>query len=237
MGELISPLGVKRGRPSKTAPVYDSNNNMLITSEERERINACVEDIKTASEKAESLIRTTARRYYDLGEILHSAEMRSTETMTAAKYEEMTGIPAWMVSNARKIYKKNEGEPEKLDNLSMREALALISDKKELPAGESAEPGKMVLPAPKMPDWSGDFSLPPVSGVKLDNYRLHTDRETGILYLLRKGSLVSVPVARLTPTQPLSSGTEAAYRTMMDEVQGALEAYYNAVESEEKYGK
>ncbi len=230
MASLISPLGVRRGRPSKTAPVYDTQGTELITSDERERINGIVAEINAAGEKAMGLLVSSAQRYFELGEILLEAEKRSTETMSAAKYAALTGIPERMVSTARKVYKKFGNEPERIEGLSMHDVLALISDRQEQ---KKLAPGVMHIPQPEQPSFDEDFALPPLSGVTLNNYRLHTDRQSGTIYVLVRDVGSAYPVVRLTATQPRTQGMEAAYRAMTDSVQEAIERYYATVEMEE----
>ena len=67
MAKLVSPISKeivvsenipKRGRPAKNAPVYDDDNNLIITSEERETINEIVEDIRHTAKKVEAWVCT-----------------------------------------------------------------------------------------------------------------------------------------------------------------------------------
>ena len=83
---IVPELAPRRGRPAKNAPVYDDDNNLIITSEERETINEIVEDIRHTAKKVEALMVTAAQNYFNLGEILERASKKATCSMTAAKY-------------------------------------------------------------------------------------------------------------------------------------------------------
>ena len=113
MTKLINPLSGESSivpeLAPKNAPVYDDDNNLIITSEERETINEIVEDIRHTEKKVEALMVSAAQNYFNLGEILERASKKATCSMTAAKYEAKTGIPARMVSTAFKIYKEMSG--------------------------------------------------------------------------------------------------------------------------------
>ena len=74
MAKLVSPISKeivvsenipKRGRPAKNAPVYDDDNNLIITSEERETINEIVEDIRHTAKKVEALMVSAAQNYFN----------------------------------------------------------------------------------------------------------------------------------------------------------------------------
>ena len=182
MAELINPLSgakrimpepaPKRGRPAKNAPVYDDDNNLIITSEERETINVIVDDIRHTAKKVEALMVSAAQNYFNLGEILERASKKATCSMTAAKYEAKTGIPARMVSTAFKIYKEFADNPEGLNGLTMREIAMRIGEKKESDKGETS-PVQYNLPEGQL-EYSNefDFGLPTLSGIELTNYRL-----------------------------------------------------------------
>ena len=155
MAELINPLSgaksimpepaPKRGRPAKNAPVYDDDNNLIMSA---------------------------AQNYFNLGEILERASKKATCSMTAAKYEAKTGIPARMVSTAFKIYKEFADNPEGLNGLTMREIAMRIGEKKESDKGETS-PVQYNLPEGQL-EYSNefDFGLPTLSGIELTNYRL-----------------------------------------------------------------
>ena len=147
MAKLVSPISKeivvsenipKRGRPAKNAPVYDDDNNLIITSEERETINEIVEDIRHTAKKVEALMVSAAQNYFNLGEILERASKKATCSMTAAKYEAKTGIPARMVSTAFKIYKDFANNPDGLTGLTMREIAMRIGEKRNRTKGKQA---------------------------------------------------------------------------------------------------
>lgn len=240
MAELINPLSgaksivpelaPKRGRPAKNAPVYDDDNNLIITSEERETINGIVEDIRHTAKKVEALMVSAAQNYFNLGEILERASKKSTCSMTAAKYEAKTGIPARMVSTAFKIYKEFANNPEGLNGLTMRELAMRIGEKKESDKGETS-PVQYNLPEGQL-EYSNefDFGLPTLSGIELTNYRLHADTKSGNFFLLSKKDKLPIPVGGLTVDQPHNETMKAAYNELLDQTQCALERYYALIE-------
>lgn len=245
MAKLVSPISKeivvsenipKRGRPAKNAPVYDDDNNLIITSEERETINEIVEDIRHTAKKVEVLMVSAAQNYFNLGEILERASKKATCSMTAAKYEAKTGIPARMVSTAFKIYKEFANNPDGLTGLTMREIAMRIGEKKESDEGETS-PVHYNLPEGQQNSFNEDFGLPTASGELLEKYRLHTDYESGRFFLLSKGSPAAIPMGSLVVDQPHTEAMKAAYRELMTETQCLLERYYALIEQEEKNGQ
>ena len=239
MANLVSPISKeivvsenipKSGRPAKNAPVYDDDNNLIITSEERETINGIVEDIRHTAKKVEALMVSAAQNYFNLGEILERASKKSTCSMTAAKYEAKTGIPARMVSTAFKLYKEFANNPEGLNGLTMRELAMFIGEKKESDKGETS-PVQYNLPEGQL-EYSNefDFGLPTLSGIELTNYRLHADTKSGNFFLLSKKDKLPIPVGGLTVDQPHNEMMKAAYNELLDQTQCALERYYALIE-------
>ncbi|MBP3741870.1 MAG: hypothetical protein J6J00_02680 [Treponema sp.] len=227
---IVPELAPKRGRPAKNAPVYDDDNNLIITSEERETINEIVEDIRHTEKKVEALMVSAAQNYFNLGEILERASKKATCSMTAAKYEAKTGIPARMVSTAFKIYKEFADNPEGLNGLTMREIAMRIGEKKESDEGETS-PVQYNLPEGQL-EYSNefDFGLPTLSGIELTNYRLHADTKSGNFFLLSKKDKLPIPVGGLTVDQPHNETMKAAYNELLDQTQCALERYYALIE-------
>lgn len=227
---IVPELAPKRGRPAKNAPVYDDDNNLIITSEERETINEIVEDIRHTAKKVEALMVSAAQNYFNLGEILERASKKATCSMTAAKYEAKTGIPARMVSTAFKIYKEFANNPDGLTGLTMREIAMRIGEKKESDGGETS-PVHYNLPEGQL-EYSNefDFGLPTLSGIELTNYRLHADTKSGNFFLLSKKDKLPIPVGGLTVDQPHNETMKAAYNELLDQTQCALEHYYALIE-------
>lgn len=239
MANLVSPISKeivvsenipKRGRPAKNAPVYDDDNHLIITSEERETINGIVEDIKTKAKKVESLMLSAAKNYFVIGEILERASRKATCSMTAAKYEAKTGIPARMVSTALKIYKDFADNPEGLNGLTMRELAMRIGEKKESDGGETS-PVQYNLPEGQfLKNFNEDFGMPTISGVDLKKYRLHTDIQSGKFFLLSKDSGAPIPMGSLLVDRPHTDSMKTAYQKLMLETQCLLERYYVLIE-------
>ena len=227
---IVPELAPKRGRPAKNAPVYDDDNNLIITSEERETINGIVEDIRHTAKKVEALMVSAAQNYFNLGEILERASKKATCSMTAAKYEAKTGIPARMVSTAFKIYKEFANNPDGLTGLTMREIAMRIGEKKESDGGETS-PVQYNLPEGQL-EYTGDydFGLPTMSGIELSSYRLHADTKNGNFFLLSKKDKIPIPIGGLTVDQPHNDTMKAAYNELLVQTQCALERYYALIE-------
>lgn len=227
---IVPELAPKRGRPAKNAPVYDDDNNLIITSEERETINEIVEDIRHTAKKVEALMVSAAQNYFNLGEILERASKKATCSMTAAKYEAKTGIPARMVSTAFKIYKEFANNPDGLTGLTMREIAMRIGEKKESDGGETS-PVQYNLPEGQL-EYTGDydFGLPTMSGIELSSYRLHADTKNGNFFLLSKKDKIPIPIGGLTVDQPHNDTMKAAYNELLVQTQCALERYYALIE-------
>ena len=227
---IVPELAPRRGRPAKNAPVYDDDNNLIITSEERETINEIVEDIRHTAKKVEALMVSAAQNYFNLGEILERASKKATCSMTAAKYEAKTGIPARMVSTAFKIYKEFANNPDGLTGLTMREIAMRIGEKKESDEGETS-PVHYNLPEGQL-EYTGDydFGLPTMSGIELSSYRLHADTKNGNFFLLSKKDKIPIPIGGLTVDQPHNDTMKAAYNELLVQTQCALERYYALIE-------
>ena len=225
-------------KEDQTLPaVYDAGGVQLLTGKQLKKIKELAEEIICTGEKMQKLITSTAEKYFAIGAILLEAEKKSTETMTAAKYADLTGLPERMISTAKKIYSRFYSKPEELKRLTLKNAVKLVGkDDAESSGDDGRQPTPIRIAAPTVqegwPDCAEEFSLPTKSGANLDSYRLHADRKSGNIYLLHKGFGTAFPVASLTVEQPKSPLMESAYSNLMDSVQKDLEGYYAAVEQE-----
>lgn len=238
MAELINPLSgertapiVKRGRPAKNAPVYDDSGILILSSEERERVNDILDEIKHNGRKVEALLISTARNYFDMGEILDNAARKATCSMSASKYEELTGIPSRMVSNALKVYRKFCDNPEAIDGLSMREVAMLIGEKKGGEEKDGDGPVQYSLPDGQLENIGAeDFGLPTMSGVALEKYRVHTDLKSGKFFLLSRKDKIPIPMGSISVDQPKNDSMKVAYQQLMEQTQCLIERYYALIE-------
>lgn len=189
-----------------------------------------MDDIRHTAKKVEALMVSAAQNYFNLGEILERASKKATCSMTAAKYEAKTGIPARMVSTAFKIYKEFANNPDGLTGLTMREIAMRIGEKKESDEGETS-PVQYNLPEGQL-EYTGDydFGLPTMSGIELSSYRLHADTKNGNFFLLSKKDKIPIPIGGLTVDQPHNETMKAAYNELMNQTQCALERYYALIE-------
>lgn len=235
MAELKNPITEeiaaqpKRGRPSKSAPVY-VDNVMVLSGEEHARINELVTGIVSDTDKIQKLAISTAERYFEMGEIIEQALRRAPAARAATKadVERWTSIPVRKVTVALKVYHQFREAPQLIKNITMRDVYLMIGDKQESARKESE---KIQYSLPRSPElFDDEFGLPTLSGVELKDYRLHADEHEGKFYLLKKGFGHAVPVAQLTVEQPKNAAQEAAYKIFMSDTQVALERYYLVLE-------
>lgn len=236
MAELKNPITdeiapqPKRGRPSKSAPVY-VDNVMVLSGEEHARINELMTGIVADTDKIQKLMLSTAERYFGMGAIIEMALKRApaSKAATKADVERWTQIPVRKVTVALKVYHQFKAAPQLIRNLSMRDVYLLIGDK---PENGRKETEKVQYSLPREPElFDEEFGLPTLSGVELRDYRLHADEHEGKFYLLKKGFGHAVPVAQLTVEQPKNTVQEDAYRKFMSDTQVALERYYLVLEN------
>lgn len=237
MAELKNPLvPAKRGRPSKTAPVvYD--NVTVITSEERSRINELVTGIASDGEKAHRLLLSAVQKHFELGGIIAQvvARLPAGKAASAKLVEQWTGIPERQVNLDLKIYKRFKDKTELLEGLTMRDVAAIVSD--AVPRATEKKERVQVhygLPEGQMQFPDESFALPPLSGVRLDTFRVHSDPYTGNLWLLQDGQAGAVPIGSLTVEQPKDAVMKDAYSRLLAETQCAVERYYAVIEQEHR---
>ena len=242
-GQLKNPLTqetalpAKRGRPSKTAPVYDGDV-MVLSSDERARINELVTGITADTGKIHKLMLSTARRYFELGGIILDAIRRfpASKAPTTEMVEKWTQIPARKVTTALKVYKHFKEAPELLEGLSMRDVALMIGDKNSGTGGTKEKTGKLQYACPAGPQLfdSEDFGLPTLSGIELDMFRVRMDKSHGDMYLLKKGWNIPIQVVNFTVEEPKNVAERTAYDRLIDETQGAVERYYATIERRDK---
>jgi hypothetical protein len=124
-----------------------------------------------------------------------------------------------------RIYENFKDNSRALAGLTASGALKLLSAPKReaLKAEEYGGAGKQ----PELP-WERYFELPPLSReVKLDNYRFEVPNGHEV-YLIRRG--LSYPVKIADVLVPEDKRLKTAHRGMLENVQAALERYYQEVE-------
>lgn len=232
MSELINPLMAgdlpKRGRPSKNAAVYDGGI-LLVKEAEREELNELFNQLQNEVEKVQKHVHNAVLKYYKIGEILTEQIFpRATQKLSVARCGELLGIPEGWISKSVKIYKFFKGSPELLENVSMKDAIIMMSDKI---SKEKVGQVQYALPNNQVGyDEDESFGLPTMSGITLNTYRLRA--KDGKFYLLHKGFPTAIPVATLTVDQPKSPSQQMAYDNMMAQTQKAFEEYYATIEAE-----
>jgi hypothetical protein len=124
-----------------------------------------------------------------------------------------------------RIYNNFKDNPKALAGQTVTGALKLLSaPPKE--ALEIAEP-EAADRQPELP-WERYFELPPLSrGVKLANHRFEVPNSHEV-YLIRRGLNYPVKIAEVLA--PENGRLKTAHRGMLEDVQAALERYYQEVE-------
>lgn len=221
----------KRGRPSKSGPVL-IDGTVVITADERERLNEIAFGIKSDGEKIHRLMMKAAQRHYEMGQILNTCIGRVRGIPTMAKLEQATGLSQHLCSTALKIYKHFKDAPELLEGLTMRDVAALISPPKD--KGEKPRKTDYALPAGQLEFCEDSFGLPTLSGINMYNYRIVNGNQ-GRLYVLQRGVNIPVPVSQMTINPPDKDDVvmAEAYRELMDTTQCALEKYFSVMEAQE----
>lgn len=222
---------VKRGRPSKSGPVL-IDGLVVLTAEERERLNELALGIKSDGEKIHRLMMKAAQRHFEMGKILDACVGRIRGLPTMEKLEQVSGLNQWLCSTALKIYKHFKDAPELLEGLTMRDVAALISPPKE--KGEKPHKPDYKLPSGQLEFCEDSFGLPTLSGINMNNYRI-VDGDQGRLYVLKRGVNIPVPVSQMTINPPDKDDVvmSEAYRELMNTTQCALEKYFSIMEAQE----
>lgn len=232
---LEMPLPAKRGRPSKSAAVY-SDGVLVLSSDERTRINELVTGISADTGKIQRLMISTAQRYFELGGIIFEAIRRApaSSAVTTKLVEQWTQIPARKVTTALKVYKHFKEKPELLEQLTMKDLTRMIGDDGRTESGEKGKKVQYALSDGPSLFNNDDFGMPTLSGIELDTFRLRMDRSRGDMYLLKKGWNMPIQVVNFTVEQPKTPDVATAYAKLFDETQAALERYYAVIEQAEK---
>ena len=125
--------------------------------------------------------------------------------------------------------------PDLLANLTVSQALALISGKSEQQKSDT-----------KRVEYAGDDSLQlefdvedmfnnaPASGVKLNEYRFHTAGTE--VWMFKRGYAHGIRFAQLCTNVPDDTGLKVAYDDLLKGIQKESEKYFMAVEQAEKQG-
>lgn len=229
--ENTDVVPAKRGRPSKSGPVL-IDGLVVLTAEERERLNELAFGIKSDGEKIHRLMMKAAQRHFEIGKIIYATICKLRGLPTMGKLEQATGLGHHMCSTALKIYKHFKDAPELLEGLTMRDVAALISPPKE--KREKTNKPDYKLPSGQLEFCEDSFGLPTMSGINMNNYRI-VDGDQGRLYVLKRGVNIPVPVSQMTINPPDKDDVvmSEAYRELMNSTHCALEKYFSIMEAQE----
>jgi len=124
-----------------------------------------------------------------------------------------------------RIYDNFKGNPSLLSGQTISGALKLLSAPQKEPQGavEYGNPDKQFL----FP-WEASFEKPPLSKAKLKNYRFEIPGNHDV-YLIRRGFNAPIKIIDLLTPEP-EENLKTAYQGMMENIQVALEMYFQEVE-------
>jgi hypothetical protein len=125
-----------------------------------------------------------------------------------------------------RVYKNFKDNPKALTGQTVTGTLKLLSAPREEPPGEE-EGGEPEGVQPELP-WERYFELPPLSReAKLKNYRFDIIGGHEV-YLIRRGFSYPIKIAEVLAAE--DKRLKTAHRGMLENVQAALELYYQEVE-------
>jgi hypothetical protein len=207
----------------------------LLGLRQTNKIASIFAQIEENEKTAVKLLVSTARAYYDAGNILAAALSQYSVHLTANAISKTYGFPERRIILALKIFKHFENNPDALNGLTMRDTLKLIAPPP--PAGEDGynridlggDTGRL------LPDYDELFEIPAVANTSLKNYRTVGDLVSEIIVIRRTADngLISKRFAHFSEDVPQNPALRFAYKTMSEKTQAAIEDYLAALEQEE----
>lgn len=221
-------------RASKKDTIIDGV--VFCTAQERETLIDIYAKLDTCAGKIYEQIKYATKYHFDAGSILLQkildCNIKQLKTSIVA---EALGVSERTIRTSLKIYKHFMHNPDLLANLTVAQALALISGKSEQQKSDT-----------KRVEYAGDDSLQlefdvedmfnnaTASGVKLNEYRLHTAGTE--VWMFKRGYAHGIRFAQLCTNVPDDTGLKVAYDDLLKGIQKASEKYFMAVEQAEKQG-
>jgi hypothetical protein len=207
----------------------------IIGARDANKLASIFAQIEENEKAAAKLLASTARAYYDAGNILAAALSKTATRLTASAISKAYGFSERHIILALKIFRRFENNPDALGGLAMRDALNMIAPPP--PAGEDGynrvdlggEQGQMKF------DFGELFELPAAANRSLKNYRTIGDLVTEII-VVRRGRdnlLTSRRFAHFSEDVPQNTLLRHAYKMMSQKTQAAIEDYLAALEQEE----
>ena len=207
---------------------------VFCTAEERKHLFDLYEEISVCAKKIHEQTKTALQRYFDAGVFLFdrllNCKIRQVKTSLIA---EALGISERTIRTSIKVYKYFMNNPCLMENLTVSDALGLISGKSEQQKHDA-----------KQVEYAGDdnlqlefdvedmFNSGTASGIRLEEYRFHTAGTE--VWMFKRGYAHGIRFAQLCTEVPEDTGLKVAYDDLLKGIQKESEKYFMAVEQAEK---
>jgi hypothetical protein len=219
----------KKPRASSAPTIVDGQ--IFCTAKEREELYEICERLSKTGQKIADLTRSAVNDYFLMGKWLWNRlenfpRGSSTKDLQRALPEEIH-LSYDTICRALKLYKFFEGRQELLLNLTLREAIKIITgadktESKPVVKYEADEEAQLEF------DADAFFSLPTLSGVPLETVRFSTKENE--LFLVRKGFSHPERIAVVYADVPDKAELRTAYSQMMSNIQREAEKFFSVVE-------
>jgi hypothetical protein len=191
---------------------------------------SAIEKINALHRECLAAFKKGAKRAFEIGNLLFDLQKDLYLGESWPQYvKEHFCFGVSMANTYIRVYLHYRDDPKALVDMTIRGALNTISKPPPLPPGPVVygNPGKQLEF-----DWEASFLKPPVSKVKLENYRFECP-DARSLWLVRRGIPVPEKIMDLRLDKPQGE-LKFHYAEMMRAVQGAVEQYYLHVEKTEE---
>ena len=227
MSALLNPLtsekeGIGQEITIKTTPL-SIKGQIVLSAEKREKILSLADSISNGVNAIADLMKSTSTKYFELGTALEDYKRVRPCVNGKVSFKMIAddiGLPVRMVSTSLKIFKDYQNCPERLEDLTLQDAVRIMNPK-ELPEAEEKQKVEYMMPPQR--DWSEEFGFPTLSGIAMNRYRVRIVE--GSINILQKGNAAPLTVATCTFEPPKTDRAKASYSDMQKEMQFAIEKY------------
>lgn len=203
----------------------------LPTKADIKRVKELISGIDADGEKIIKIFKSTAQRYFEIGEILYNWILDYRGKINIKITSDIFGIPTNRVSTGLKIYKLFKDNAELLENLSLQEAMKLLREK----SGQNEPHNRIAYEDDENQlelDWEEIFTHKPIAKVKLENYRINAPNENE-LWLIKRGINNPIKIVDVFVVPTEDDSVKNAHREMIKKIQAATEEFYSVYEKEE----
>jgi hypothetical protein len=234
--------GIMKSHPNYRHPKKKTRKEvkpvLKIGAADKAKLAKIFRKIDEHEKAAVRLVVETARAYYDAGNILMKIirdSKHAADVCTLRMLSKASGVKEHRITLALKIFKGFENNPDALKGITLRDALKLIA-----PPPASGEEGYNRIdlggdPGQREFDFGELFNLPPAANRSLKNYRTVGDLINEIIIVRRTDGdhLTSKRFVRFFEDIPQKPALRAAFKTMSQKTQAAIEDYLADLEQEE----